>query len=59
MQPSFVYETIDAFDLHPGGAGEMAGNLRKCYEILIEKSCAGKGSGTTGGMAGRFKDDRA
>ena len=42
MQPSFVYETIDALDLPPRGAGEMAGNLRQCYETLIEKSRVGE-----------------
>jgi hypothetical protein len=33
---------LDALDLHPG-AEEMAGNLRKCYETLIEKSWIGEG----------------
>ena len=42
MQPPFVYEPIDALDLPPGGAGEMAGNLRQCYETLIEKSWVGE-----------------
>jgi hypothetical protein len=37
-----VYETIDALDLPPGGAGERAGNLRQCYETLIEKSWVGE-----------------
>ena len=37
-----MYENIDAFDLHPGGGGEMAGDLRKCCETLIEKSCVGE-----------------
>jgi hypothetical protein len=33
---------LDALDLHPGAA-EMGGNLRECYETLIEKSWVGEG----------------
>jgi len=60
MQPSFVYETIDALDLPPRGAGEMAGNLQQCYETLIEKIMGRRRpAAATRGMAGRSTDDRS
>jgi hypothetical protein len=34
--------TIDALDPPPGRASEMARNLQKCYETLIEKSWVGE-----------------
>jgi hypothetical protein len=52
--------TIDALDPPPSRASEMARNLQKCYATLIEKIMGGRRLGAaTGGMAGRFTDDRA